>query len=191
MQRVCPKCNTLVTGEGAFCPSCGEPLPSAVQLDKDPAPGASVQFTPSQSMGAQSSQSTQQSNSIPNYGAPQPNTVPNYGGTANNNSQFTNANVVNTTEMTLGQWVGTIILTTWFGLISLILCIVWGVSDSTPIAKKRYCQAMIIIQGIGIVLSIIYMIIMFSVFASVIPQIAEAIEDSVGSGSYSSYYYYG
>lgn len=36
MQRVCTKCNTLVTGDGAFCPSCGEPLPAAVQLEKTP-----------------------------------------------------------------------------------------------------------------------------------------------------------
>lgn len=179
MQRVCTKCNTLVTGEGAFCPNCGEPLPAAVQLEKQPA-ADSVQFTP-QSDGVQT-------NAMPGYSAPQPSTIPNYGGTNTNtnNSQFTNANVVNNTEMSLGSWVGTIIVTTWFGLISLIFCIVWGVSDSTPIAKKRYCQAMLIIQGISLAVSIIVMIIMFTSLSAVIPSIIEAIEDASKTG----YYYY-
>ncbi|MFR0870379.1 MAG: hypothetical protein ACLSG5_02895 [Oscillospiraceae bacterium] len=45
MQRVCTKCNTLVTGDGAFCPSCGEPLPAAVQLERpaDSPMGASAE----------------------------------------------------------------------------------------------------------------------------------------------------
>lgn len=187
MQRVCPKCNTLVTGEGSFCPSCGEPLPAAVELKKEPAE-ASVQYTAPQT-GTNGAYQYTQSNSAPNYGAPQPNTIPNYGSTPNN-SQFTNANVVNTTEMTLGSWVGTIIVTTWFGLISLIFCIVWGVSDTVPTAKKRYCQAMLIIQAINLVLSIIAMIIFFTSLASAVPQIVAAIEDTMGSGSYNGYYYY-
>ena len=59
MQRVCTKCNTLVTGDGAFCPSCGEPLPAAVQLEKTP------QTTP---MGASQQNDVMPSaNSIPNY----------------------------------------------------------------------------------------------------------------------------
>ncbi len=175
MQRVCPKCNTLVTGDGAFCPSCGEPLPAAVQLDKEPAVnGASMQFSSNQYGAAPGgTQSIPQVNSVPNYG---------------NNTQFTNANIVNTTEMTMGQWVGTIILTTWFSIISLILCIVWGVSDSTPIAKKRYCQAMIIIQAIGIVLSIIFTIIFTVVFAGIMPEIIEELENSAQYG-YGGYYY--
>ncbi|MGN1339048.1 MAG: hypothetical protein ACI4WS_02030 [Oscillospiraceae bacterium] len=185
MQRVCPKCNTLVTGDGSFCPSCGEPLPSAVELKKEPA--ASVQFTAPQNGADGSYQYTQgNSNQSTGTGGPQPNTVPNYGTPVN--SQFTNANIVNNTEMTLGQWVGTVILTTWFGLVSLILCIVWGVSDSTPMAKKRYCQAMIIIQCIGIAVSIVSMIVMFTVFASLIPEIAKAIEESSSSGSMHFYY---
>lgn len=120
-------------------PSCGEPLPAAVQLEKTP------QTTP---MGAsQQNDIMPSANSIPSYSqqnsytAPQPAQINNYG---SSNAQQFNNNVqpVNDTPMTLGQWVGTIILTTWFGIISLILCIVWGVSSDTPINKKRYCQAM-------------------------------------------------
>ena len=100
MQRVCTKCNTLVTGDGAFCPSCGEPLPAAVQLEKTP------QTTP---MGASQQNDVMPSaNSIPNYSqqnsytAPQPAQINNYG---SSNAQQFNNNVqpVNDPPMTLGQ----------------------------------------------------------------------------------------
>lgn len=68
--------------------------------------------------------------------------------------------------MTLGQWVGTVICCTWFGIISLILSIVWAVSSDTPIAKKRYCQAMIIIQCISVALSIIFFIVFFAILGA-------------------------
>lgn len=177
MQRVCTKCNTLVTGDGAFCPSCGEPLPAAVQLEKTP------QTTP---MGAQ--QDVMPSvNSVPNYGqpnqaaqqnvytVPQPAQTNSYG---RSSAQQFNNNVqpVNDAPMSMGQWVGTIILTTWFGIISLILCIVWGVSSDTPVTKKHYCQAMIVIQAIGFAVGIIFAIV-FAV-------------SMVNIGSGLSYYYY-
>lgn len=180
MQRVCPKCNTLVTGEGSFCPSCGEPLPAAVQLDKAPQT-APMSTDPIPNYGAQ------QGNPNPGYSAPQPGTIPTSGTSStqyNSNTQFNNnVQPVNDTPMTLGQWVGTIILTTWFGLISLILCIVWGVSADTPINKKRYCQAMIIIQAIGLGVSILMIIIMTAVFAGIGSSLSDALANS-------SYYYY-
>ena len=157
MQRVCSIWKTLVRGDGAFCPSCGEPLPAAVQLEKTP------QTTP---MGASQQNDVMPSaNSIPSYSQQNSYTAP-------PSAQINN----------YGQWVGTIILTTWFGIISLILCIVWGVSSDTPINKKRYCQAMIIIQAISLVVGIIFAI----VFAVSMVGIGSSIADSVGSG----YYYY-
>lgn len=182
MQRVCPKCNTLVTGEGSFCPSCGEPLPAAVQLDKAPQT-APMSSDPIPNYGAQ------QSTPNPGYSAPQPGTIPTSGSSTgnvqyNNNAQFNNnPTPVNDAPMTLGQWVGTIILTTWFGLISLILCIVWGVSADTPINKKRYCQAMIIIQAIGIGVGILLSIILVATLAGIGSSLSDAFAGS-------SYYYY-
>lgn len=158
MQRVCTKCNTLVTTDGSFCPSCGEPLPSAVDLNKNDAP-RSVQF------------------SVPAQDAHQ-GTMPDYGNVTVglNSNASTQTSSGNNQEMTLGQWVGTVICTTWFGLISLVLCIVWAVSDSVPAAKRRYCQAMLIIEAIGLVVGIIIMIIFFAVFASVLPDVIDALE---------------
>lgn len=34
MERVCPKCGTLVANDGLFCPECGTKLESAVDLNK-------------------------------------------------------------------------------------------------------------------------------------------------------------
>ena len=143
MQRVCTKCNTLVTSDGDFCPVCGAPLPSAVDLGKQ----NTTQYTQDPHIGA-----------MPNYGSQ---TSTTYASAPQNG-------VVNNQEMTLGQWVGTVICCTWFGIISLILSIVWGVSSTTPIAKKRYCQAMIIIQAIGIVASIIFYIVFFTIIAAAV-----------------------
>ena len=131
----------------------------------------------------------QQSNPNPGYSASQPGTIPTSGSSTsstqyNNNTQLNNnVQPVNDTPMTLGQWVGTIILTTWFGLISLILCIVWGVSADTPINKKRYCQAMLIIQAIGLGVAILMVIIMTAVFAGIGASLSDALANS-------SYYYY-
>lgn len=183
MQRVCTKCNTLVTSDGAFCPSCGEPLPAAVQLQKTPQStpaGASQQdvmpggySAPNYGQPAQQANSGQQNS----YRVPQPAQTNSYG--SSNAHQFNNnVQPVNETPMTMGQWVGTIILTTWFGIISLILCIVWGVSSDTPVTKKHYCQAMIVIQAIGFAVGIIFAIV-FAV--SMV---------NIGSNMAGSYYYY-
>lgn len=74
--------------------------------------------------------------------------------------------------MTLGQWVGTILLTTCLGTISLILLFVWGFSSTTPTSKKNYCRAMLIVDAIVIAFAIIFFIIVFAaVFSS--PEFSE------------------
>lgn len=150
MERFCSKCGTLVSGEGAFCPQCGAPLESAVNLSKQPVSSAGQPV----SMGTQYPQNT-----------PQP-----YGNTYNqsgNSAQMPNypqsSNVVNerTEHMTMGQWLGTIILTTWFSIISIVLLFVWAFGD-TPQPKKNYCRAMLIIQAIGVGITILLYIGMFA-----------------------------
>ena len=64
--------------------------------------------------------------------------------------------------MTLGQWVGTILLTQCLGIISIILLFVWAFSDSTPTSKKNYCRAMLIFEAIMIGVVILVMIMIFS-----------------------------
>lgn len=64
--------------------------------------------------------------------------------------------------MTVGQWLGTILLTTCLGTVSIILLFVWGFSNTTPTSKKNYCRAMLIVNAIGIALAIIFFIIIIA-----------------------------
>lgn len=74
------------------------------------------------------------------------------------------APVQNKDEMTLGKWVLTIIVTTFFGLISLIFLFVWGFGDG-PESRKNYCKAMLIVELISIGVGIVCMILFFGVLA--------------------------
>lgn len=68
--------------------------------------------------------------------------------------------------MGVGSWVGTILLTTMFGVISLVLLFVWGFGNDVPIAKKNYCRAMLIIELIATVLAIIFLVVFAVLFAN-------------------------
>ncbi len=68
--------------------------------------------------------------------------------------------------MSVGSWVGTILLTTCLGTISLILLFIWAFSGNTPIAKKNYCRGMLIVDAILIGVSLIFMIIIFAAIGS-------------------------
>lgn len=142
MATRCTKCGTFLTDGERFCPNCGENAPS-------PAPDA--QFS-------QSPQSPQPYPYNGQYTAPPP-VQPVYRAPAEE-------------EMSLGKWVGTVVVTTFFGPISLIFLFVWGFG-SGPESRRRYCKAMLIVQAIAFVLSLI----IFTVFISaLIPAMNEFIE---------------
>ena len=74
--------------------------------------------------------------------------------------------------MGVGSWVGTILLTTCLGIISLILLFIWAFGNDTPIAKKNYCRAMLIVELIGVGLVIVLTIVFSVIFAATgIPDI--------------------
>lgn len=72
--------------------------------------------------------------------------------------------------MTLGSWLGTIILTSCFGPISIILLFVWGFGSNTPESKKNYCRAMLIIDAIILVLSIIFIFVFMGLYWDVVEE---------------------
>lgn len=147
MERVCPKCGTLVTNDGLFCPECGTKLDSAVDLNKP-------QSEPVQPTSIPVQNSVPVQNPVPPMGYPN----------AQYQQNFNNAPAPEPVErMGVGAWVGTIILTTWFGLISFIITAVWAFGSSTPQPKKNYCKALFIFDIIGYVLSIIAIIVFFCV----------------------------
>lgn len=130
MERLCDKCGSLVGGNVKFCPMCGAPMKSAVDLGKDDARPDS---------GLPQRVDTQNSG----YSAPQ------YG------RNITPSSPQQGQAMTTGQWFGTILLCTILGPISLILTIVWGFSSSTPEPKRSFCKAMFIVSIIMYIFAII------------------------------------
>ena len=151
MERVCPKCGTLVANDGMFCPECGTKLESAVDLTKPQSEPVSAPVQPTPVSIPQASVPMQN-----NYQQPMgyPNPAPQY------QQGYNNAPVPERYEhMSVGSWVGTVILTTWFGLISLILLFVWGFGSTTPQPKKNYCRAMLIFELIAFVLAIIWFVV--------------------------------
>lgn len=139
MSKTCQNCGNIFEDEANICPRCG------------------MQYIEAQPVNSTDNNTYQGYSSNNPYGQQynQP-----YG---QQPYQPYAAPVQSSDSMTLGSWIGTILLTNLFGLISIILLFVWGFSDSTPIAKKNYCRAMLIYQAIMIGISIIMVIIVLSV----------------------------
>ena len=155
MERVCEKCGSLVSGDVKFCPSCGAPMQSAVDLGKPETSPQPIQ--PNYGY-------TNMSNN--GYGMPQ------YGPNINQGG-------VPQQAMTTGQWVGTILLCTCLGIISLILNIVWGFSSSTPEPKRGFCRGMFFAELILMGISIILCIILVVFFLPVIKDLIESSNDPI------------
>lgn len=147
MERFCEKCGTLVQGEGKFCPSCGAPLDSAVDLGKPAAPTA-PSTEPMQSTPANS------------YASPNSAQMPSYPQSYNNG-----VTQERTENMTVGQWALTIFLSS-LGIIGIILLFVWGFSSDTPQPKKNYARGMLIIDAIMIGVVIVFYIGLFACVAA-------------------------
>ena len=142
MERVCPKCGKLVSGDGVFCPECGAQLDNVVDLN---APQSAPAPTPTNSYTQNANPSGY--NQIPQY--PQ---------------SYNNAPAEEPQEkMSVGSRVGTVKLTSWFGIISIILLFVWAFGN-TPQPKKNYCRAMLIFQLIALIL----VVVLFVVFMAII-----------------------
>ncbi len=140
MERFCDKCGTLIQGEGKFCPSCGAPLDSAVDLSKPAAPSTE----PMQSAPVPPAGNT--------YTSPNAAQMPAYPQSYNNGGM-----TERTENMTVGQWALTVFLSS-LGLIGIILLFVWAFSSDTPQPKKNYARGMLIIQAIVLGVVILFYI---------------------------------
>lgn len=166
MSKTCHNCNNVFDDGYNICPRCG------------------MQYIePQQSMSGQFQQPNTQ------YGAPyygQPNGQPN-GQPYNQPYGQPVAPVYPSAPaeqpMTVGQWVGTILLTTCLGTISLILLFIWGFSSTTPTSKKNYCRAMLIVEAIGIGLAILFLILIFSLASASGEGFFRQLEDALNEMS--------
>ncbi|MGN1111104.1 MAG: zinc ribbon domain-containing protein [Oscillospiraceae bacterium] len=155
MERFCNKCGSLVSGDGVFCPNCGEKLDSAVDLGKPSTPVSDVMpmapTTTSNTTGTYGTTNTTNTTGVGSYQGQ----IPSYG------QPVVQVTPVNNTEMTVGQWVLTIFLS-GLGIIGLILLFVWAFGSDTPTSKKNYARAMLIWQAIAVGLVILFYIVMFA-----------------------------
>ena len=134
MQKYCTNCGKPISDNEGYCAACGATIP-------DDMPNvANSDF----SQSSDTNSSTQNYNQQPSgqYIYTNPYTEP------------------HSEEMSLGKWVGTIIVTTFFGLISLVLLFIWGFGEG-PESRKRYCKAMLIVQAISIGVAILLMLLIF------------------------------
>lgn len=151
MAKRCTRCGNFLMDDERFCTRCGENVSNVPPQNTQYAQG-----TPQQSSYPNASGQTPQQQYT--YAPPPPVMGP----------------VAQQEEMSLGKWVGTIIVTTFFGLISLIFLFVWGFGDG-PESRKRYCKAMLIVEAISIGLAIILMI----VFGGIIGIMGSALSDYI------------
>ena len=141
MSKTCNNCGNIMDDDANICPRCG-----------------------TQYIALQSAQTENTGFQQPQYQQPYQQYQQPYGQPYQMPNQVYAAPVEK--PMGVGSWVGTILLTTMFGVISLVLLFVWGFSNDVPIAKKNYCRAMLIIELIATVLAIIFLVVFAAAFAS-------------------------
>lgn len=160
MERFCEKCGSFVNGDVKFCPTCGAPMKGAVDLGKNG--DIMPQAQPVQS--AQSAQPVYTSNTNMGYSTPQ------YG-------QSINPSAAPTQQMTTGQWMGTIILCSIFGIVSVVLTAVWAFGSSTPEPKRSFCKGYFFVQLIFLAISTIIGIAVVIFIMSNVDNIMEFLEE--------------
>ena len=146
MAKRCTRCGNFLMDDERFCTKCGE------NVSNIPPEGA-PQASPDNSFGRNDGYSSPYAQTgAPNPGYP-PYAPPAYQQPAQD-------------EMSLGKWVGTIVVTTFFGIISLIFLFVWGFGDG-PECRKRYCKAMLICMLIGLGVAIVVWIVIFAMLGNI------------------------
>lgn len=151
MAKRCTKCGNFMMDDERFCPNCGEnaqnSIPSSLQGAPVPQP---------EPVNNTYQQNYQQPAYQQPYNVPRP--------------------ADDKDIMTLGKWVGTLVVTTFFGIISLIFTFIWAFGDG-PEARRRFCKAYLIVKAISIGLAIIIMAVYFAIFASLISSYMDRAGD--------------
>ena len=157
MAKRCTRCGNFLMDDERFCTRCGENVSNVMPENLNPA----AQPAQDNAFGRNDGYVSPTAPPPANY-SPPPYTY----------AQPTYQPVQD--EMSLGKWVGTIIVTTFFGLISLIFLFVWGFGDG-PESRKKYCKAMLIVEAISIGIAIVLMIIFFGIVAGSMGSMADQI----------------
>lgn len=98
-------------------------------------------------------------------------------------NSYDNRMPVDNSDMSFKQWVATVLVTTLFGIVSLVFLFIWGFG-SGPEARKKYCKAMLIVKAISVGISIVLMIVYMGIINSLIVDLSRKYYEDYG-------YYYG
>ncbi len=155
MAKRCTRCGNFLMDDERFCTRCGENVSSIPPEGGAQYVSGNYQQPPQQQYVNTTGQTTGQA---PYTYAPPPVQAKD-------------------DEMSLGKWVLTIIVTTFFSLISIIFLFVWGFGDG-PESRKRYCKAMLIVKAIEIVLAILLSFIWVGIFGAIFGSLADYIDQA-------------
>ncbi len=158
MAKRCTRCGNFLMDDERFCTRCGENVANIAPETPQYVNSGTQQYTNNPNPVAQSFQQPGQQAGAP---VPPP-------------PAYNYAQPAQQQEMSLGSWVGTIIVTTFFGLISLIFLFVWGFGDG-PECRQRYCKAILIVEAISVGLAIIMMIVFGGIFGALMSSLTDYI----------------
>ena len=73
--------------------------------------------------------------------------------------------------VSVGDWIGTLLLFSFVPCIGFILCLVWAFSKNTKKSKANFCKAYLIIMLISVVLSVVLGVVFGGVIAAAMANV--------------------
>lgn len=169
---ICPNCKANIEDGKKFCPICGFNLAGAstppIQDKPINQPEATPQYFTQPPVQPMSNPQYQQSGySQGGYQKMPPSAYvqPNYQPTSNGYS--------NNAPLSVGDYIITFIIL-GIPVVGFIMLLVWACSSSTNLNKKNFAIAVLILQIIGVILTIIIMVAMGALFASIFSSLSSA-----------------
>lgn len=168
MAKRCTRCGNFLMDDERFCTRCGENVSNIPPEGQPTQPAQGIYNAgPDNSFGRNEG-----------YSSPA-----NYTNTYNN--PYATPIQKPSEEMSLGKWVLTIIVTTFFGIISLIFLFIWGFGDG-PESRKNYCKAMLIVEVISLVLGIVLWFVLMGIIGSMAGGLGDYLEKYAENYQYGS-----
>ncbi len=178
MERFCDKCGSLVSGNGKFCPLCGAKMGFELNISSDLDIDTGSSFLDNLDTGISDggndvlgADSVKKTDTVHSTVMNTPNTANTDISTKGNVPQYlpprtygqpNGASAQDDTEkLTMGQWVGTLLLSTCLGIVSIILLILWGFGATAKEPRKSFAKAMLVLVPIVYIISFFGMALLY------------------------------
>ncbi len=180
LERFCDRCGSLVSGNGKFCPLCGAKMGLELNISSDLDIDTGSSFLDDLDTSIPEANDDINGKGNVQKAAEVQAPVMNMPNTANTNfsaQQYIPQGYVpqyipqqpygqpyqpygampqgNTEKLTMGQWLGTLVLSTCLGAISIVLLILWGFGNDAKEPRKSFARAMLV------AVPIIYFVLFF------------------------------